>query len=67
VKISPFDGNQAGYDPWKIRMEIQIKELGLMKLVDNSELTSDIKGFDQLDEKLYGLIVCSVSDSVLGN
>ena len=47
-------------------MEIQIKVLGLTKLSDNSSLIEDIKDFDELDEKFYDLMVCSVSDSVLG-
>ena len=65
-KVTQFNGNAATYDPWKTRMEIQIKVLGLTKLVDNSALIDDIKGFEELDEKFYDLMVCSVSDSVLG-
>ena len=47
-------------------MQIQIKVLGLTQLMDNSVLIDDIKGFEKLDEKFYDLMVCSVSDSVLG-
>jgi hypothetical protein len=47
-------------------MEIQIKNLGLKELSENSCLIEEIKGFDELDEKFYDLMVCSVSDSVLG-
>ena len=65
-KVTQFNGNAAAYDAWKTRMEIQIKLLGLTQQVDNSTLIDDIKGFDALDEKLYDLMVCSVSDSVLG-
>jgi hypothetical protein len=65
-KLTQFNGNAATYDPWKTRMEIQIKVLGLTKLIDNSDLILDIKDFDKLDEKLYDLMVCAVSDGVLG-
>lgn len=65
-KVTQFNGNAAAYDAWKTRMEIQIKVLGLTMLTDNSLLIDDIKDFDVLDEKFYDLMVCSVSDSVLG-
>jgi hypothetical protein len=65
-KVTQFNGNPAAHDAWKTRMEIQLKVLGLTKLIDNSCLISEIKGGDDLDEKLYDLMVCSVPDSVLG-
>lgn len=65
-KVTQFNGNAAAYDAWKTRMEIQIKVLGLTLLTDNSQLIEDIKDFETLDEKFYDLMVCSVSDSVLG-
>ena len=43
-------------------MEIHLKSLGLIKLVDSSVLHSSIENFEELDEKFYD----SVSDSVLG-
>ena len=65
-KVTQFNGNATTYDAWKTRMEIQIKLLGLTQLVDNSTLNDEIKGFAELDEKLYDLMVSSVTDSVLG-
>ena len=38
-KVTQFNGNAATHDAWKTRMEIQIKLLGLSKLVDNSTLS----------------------------
>ena len=63
-KVTQFNGNAATYDPWKTRMEIQSKVLGLTQLVDISVLIDDINGFEKLDEKFYDLMVFSVSDSV---
>jgi hypothetical protein len=65
-KITPFNGTAVSYDAWKTRMEIQVKALGMEELIKGEKLATDIKGYEELDEKFYELIVCSVTDSVLG-
>jgi len=66
LTLSQFNGEASKYDAWKTRMEILIKSLGLTGLIENKEMVDYSEG-ELLDEKLYELMVCSVSDSVLGS